>query len=119
MIEQPEPQHSPEELAAIELRHQLAGLGPDTDRALMVTLRLPNGQFVADIWLSRKDVEVLSDVCVSIAAYRDCSGDIPTVLHPDEDAGGDGIVDLTKVTDDNVTDFVTAVEQLLKAEGGE
>jgi uncharacterized protein (DUF1330 family) len=58
------------------------------------------------------------DLLVAIRALDDVLGEIP-VPYPSDDAGGDGIVDLTEVTDDKVTDFVTAVEQLLKAEGGE
>jgi type IV pilus biogenesis protein CpaD/CtpE len=104
MIEQPEPQNSPEELAATELRHQLAGLGPDTDRALMVTLRLPSGQFVADIWLSRTDVEALSDACVSIAAHRNCIDDDPAAPLPlaEED-----------LTDADFADLISEAESIL------
>jgi hypothetical protein len=58
---------TPEELAAIELRYALAGIGPDTDRALMVTLRLPDGRFVADVWLSTADVTALIDGATAMA----------------------------------------------------
>ncbi|QKW31500.1 hypothetical protein HUT11_35650 (plasmid) [Streptomyces seoulensis] len=65
-------QNTPEELAALELYHQLANLSPDNgDRALMVTLRLPNGRYVGDIWLSTQDVQDLADASVGLAAVRD------------------------------------------------
>jgi hypothetical protein len=58
---------TPEELAATELRYALAGIGPDTDRALMITLRLPDGRFVADVWLSTADVTALTDGATAMA----------------------------------------------------
>ncbi|MGW3383342.1 hypothetical protein ACWDCO_24540 [Streptomyces albogriseolus] len=65
-------EHTPEELAALELYHQLINLSPDDgDRALMVTLRLPNGRYVGDVWLSKQDVTDLADASVGLAAVRD------------------------------------------------
>lgn len=55
------------ELAAIELRHALAGMGPDTDRALMVTLRLADGTYAGDVWLSATDVTALTDGALSMS----------------------------------------------------
>ncbi|MFF0009611.1 hypothetical protein ACFYQT_40155 [Streptomyces tibetensis] len=62
-----QPQHTPEELAAIELAHGLKNLGPDTDRALMVTLRLPNCRYVEDVWLSKEDIQNLIDASIAIS----------------------------------------------------
>ncbi len=65
-------EHTPEELAALELYHQLINLSPDNgDRALMLTLRLPNGRYVGDVWLSQQDVQDLADASVGLAAVRD------------------------------------------------
>ncbi|MFE1451981.1 hypothetical protein [Streptomyces olivaceoviridis] len=65
-------ENTPEELAALELYHQLANLSPDNgERALMVTLRLPNGRYVGDVWLSKQDVPDLSDACIGLAAVRE------------------------------------------------
>jgi hypothetical protein len=65
-------EHTPEELAALELYHQLVNLGPDNgDRALMLTLRLPNGRYVGDVWLSTQEVQDLADASVGLAALRD------------------------------------------------
>lgn len=65
-------EHTPEELDALELYHQLVNLSPPNgDRALLVTLRLPNGRYVGDIWLSRQDVHDLTDASVGLAAVRE------------------------------------------------
>jgi hypothetical protein len=65
-------QNTPEELAAMELYHQLLNIGPDNgDRAVMVTLRLPNGRYIGDVWLSKQDVENLTDASVGLAAVRE------------------------------------------------
>ncbi|MET8571879.1 hypothetical protein [Streptomyces sp. NPDC004783] len=65
-------ENTPEELAALELYHQLANLSADNgDRSLMVTLRLPNGRYVGDVWLSKQDINDLSDACVGLAAVRE------------------------------------------------
>lgn len=66
------PENTPGELAALELYHQLVNLSPDNgDRALMVTLRLPNGRYVGDVWLSAQDVEDLADAGMGLAAVRE------------------------------------------------
>jgi hypothetical protein len=65
-------EHTPEELAALELYHQLVNLSPDNgDRALMVTLRMPNGRYIGDVWLSTPDVQDLADASVGLAAVRE------------------------------------------------
>jgi hypothetical protein len=52
----------PSDLAAMELYHQLVNLSPDSgDRALTVSLRLPNGQHVGDVALTAQDVAALTD----------------------------------------------------------
>ena len=75
-------ENTPEELAALELYHQLLNLGPDNgDRTVMVTLRLPNGRYVGDVWLSKQDVNDLADATVGLAAVRDYE-----LVHPLPDA---------------------------------
>lgn len=65
-------QPTSQELAALELYHQLVNLSPDNgDRALMATLRLPNGRYIGDVWLSTQDVQDLADASVGLAAVRD------------------------------------------------
>jgi hypothetical protein len=100
-----EQQPTPEELAAIELAHGLKNLGPDTDRTLMVTLRLPSGRYVEDVWLSKRDVERLIDASLAIGeqqALEEAAAPLPLA----ED-------DLTK---DDINNVVHAFEHLL---GGE
>ena len=65
------------------------GIGPrqpgtvyyDGDRTVMVTLRLPNGRYVGDVWLSKQDVNDLADATVGLAAVRDYE-----LVHPLPDA---------------------------------
>jgi hypothetical protein len=65
-------EHTPEELAALELYHQLINLSPEQGKfAVLVTLRLPSGRYVGDVWLTVPDVNDLSDACVGLAAVRD------------------------------------------------
>ena len=102
-------QNTPEELAALELYHQLANLSDETaDRALLVTLRMPNGRYVGDVWLSKRDLEGLIDSSLGLAMMNtahDQLDQMPTVL-PEVDA-------------EAVTDVVGGFEALLKAEGGD
>lgn len=73
-------QPNPQEMAALELYHQLVNLSADHDRgdnALLVTLRLPNGRYVGDIWLSKQDVDDLADASVGLAAVRDYQDTAP------------------------------------------
>jgi hypothetical protein len=52
----------PSELAAMELFHQLVNLSPDdAGRALIVSLRLPDGRHIGDVVLSAPDVTALTD----------------------------------------------------------
>lgn len=67
---------SKDELAALELYHQLAGMSPeDSDRALLITLRLPNCRLVGELWLSPQDVERLIDAALAIVEQRILHGD--------------------------------------------
>lgn len=60
-------QPSKQELAALELYHQLVNLSPDNgDIALRLTLRLPNGAYVGDVLLSQGDVERLADAAMAM-----------------------------------------------------
>ena len=95
-----EHQPSAQELAAIELGHALANLGPDTDRAVMVTLRMPNGRFVQDVWLSANDVQTLIDGALAIGELNACAA----LAGPEP---------LPEVDGQTVTDVITQFEGLL------
>ena len=99
-------QPTPDELLAIELGYALENLGPDTDRVVMVTLRLPGGKFVKDVWLSRKDAENLVDSSIAVGE-RQALAEAAEPLPLDGD-----------VSDEDVTNVVAGFEQLL-ANGGE
>lgn len=111
MDERHEHEYSREELAAIELAQALIGLGPDDDRALMVTLRLPDGTFVKDVWLSTKDVDALTDGCISMGENRLCfeaeAAAAPLPLAEDD------------LTDSDVNAMFTGLAGLLGAEDGQ
>lgn len=95
-------ENTPEELAALELYHQLANLSPDDgDRTLMVTLRMPNGRYVGDVWLSMRDVQDLADASVGLAAVRD---------HQDAVDSGEPLLD---VDADDVADLISETEAFL------
>ncbi|MFD8839826.1 hypothetical protein [Streptomyces griseofuscus] len=98
-------EYTPEELAASALHQQLINLGPDTDRALMLTLRLPNGRYVGDVWLSLEDVRALTDAGMGLAMVRETT-DAAAPLQLDED----------EVTGQDVTNVIAGFEKLL---GGE
>lgn len=117
-----------EELAAIELGTALAGMGPDTDRALMITLRLPDGTFVKDIWLSTTDVTALTDGAYAmslvsgteqqLAAYGqdDTAGPL---LRDEDDVDPWPRLKQNDITDAAVEDLTAEVEEFLKSEGGQ
>lgn len=98
-------ENTPEEMAALELYHQLISMGPDNGRALMVTLRMPNGRYVGDVRLSLEDVKRLADACMGLALVRETA-----------EATGPLPLDEAEVTDKTVTDVITGFEKLL---GGE
>lgn len=89
MADHSEQQPSSQELAALELYHQLINLSPDSgDNALMLTLRLPNGRYVGDVWLSAGDVEQLTDGTLTISQDRIVYGPLEQAAAPlpvDED----------------------------------
>lgn len=50
------------DLLVLALYHALVQQSPDDgDRAAMMTLRLPSGRYVGDVWLSTRDVEQLTE----------------------------------------------------------
>ncbi|MDX2997977.1 hypothetical protein [Streptomyces scabiei] len=80
-----EQQPNDQEMAALELYHQMVNLSADNgDRALMVTLRLPNGRYIGDVWLSTQDVQDLSDASVGLAAVREHTEATQTDNLPDQ-----------------------------------
>lgn len=110
-----------EELAAIELRHALAGMGPDTDRALMVTLRLPDGTYVADIWLSTADVTALTDGALSMSLISHAErqlkySDIAAAPLPIDGDGLDATADLNP---DDLADLTARFDAILNDEGSQ
>lgn len=108
--ETPDVPPSSQEMAALELYHQLVNLSPDNgDRALMVTLRLPNGQYVGDVWLSQQDVEHLADGAMFIADRRN---------HFSEQAAAPLPLAEDDITDAQVDDLVADFKEFLKSEGG-
>lgn len=102
---------TPQELAALELYHQLVNLSDDHDPdgdALMVTLRMPNGHYVGDVRLSLPDVEALADGMIALqaaAAYEGTAAPLP--------------VDNGEVTEADVNDVLTGFHSLLNPEGGD
>jgi hypothetical protein len=104
MPDRHEQQPSKQELAALELYHQLVNLSPDNgDIALRLTLRLPNGAYVGDVLLSSGDVEALADASLGMSLVR-------------EAAAAAGPLPL----DDDTTDLDEAITALEKfANGGE
>jgi hypothetical protein len=100
----PGPSLSPE-AAAHALYEALKSMGPDSDRTLMATLRLANGQYIGDVWLSTQDVQALTDGAVSIADCQNCSEEATRA--PALDA-----------SDKAVANVLAGFEALLKSEGG-
>jgi len=81
-----EQQPTSQELAALELYHQLLNLGPDNgDQALMVTLRLPSGRYIGDLWLSTTDVETAVDKLIAVNIQRADLDDPPADPLPQVD----------------------------------
>lgn len=96
-------QPSAQELAALELYHQLVNLSPDSgERALMATLRLPNGRYVGDVWLTIQDVQDLADASVGLAAVREHQ-DADTA-EPLLDVDAKDVADLIRETESFLSD---------------
>lgn len=109
---------TPEELAAIELRCALTAMGPDTDRALMLTLRLPDGTHAGDVWPSTTDVRALIDGATSMALVSGAEQQMAAYDDAEPAAGPLPLAedDLTDAIVDNVfSSFAT----LLGSEDGE
>ncbi|MEU5322981.1 hypothetical protein AB0G67_40455 [Streptomyces sp. NPDC021056] len=111
--ETPDVPPSKEELAALELYHQLVNLSPDNgDRALMLTLRTPTGRYIGDVWLSQTDVEQLIDGTLTISQHRVAYGD-------PEQAAAPLPLDEGDITDEFVDGMTAEFEEFLKSEGGQ
>jgi hypothetical protein len=108
---------SEQELAAIELKRALANLGPDTDRALMVTLRLPSGQYVGDVWLSATDITALTDGAFAMSLVADAEAQIRAF--DDQDAADPLPPAEDDLTDADVKDVFSNFASLLGSEDGE
>jgi hypothetical protein len=109
--ETPDTPPSKQEMAALELYHQLVNLSPDNgDHALMLTLRLPNGRYIGDVWLSRQDVEHLADGAMAIADHRN---------HFAEQAAGPLPLAEDDLTDTDIGDVFSGFAGLLGSEDGE
>lgn len=111
MAEPNEQQPNSQEMAALELYHQLVNLSADDgDRAVMVSLRLPNGRYVGDVWLSRQDVQHLADGAMFIADRRN---------HFSEQAAGPLPLAEDDLTDADIGDVFSGFAGLLGSEDGE
>lgn len=98
-----EQQPSSQELAALELYHQLVNLSPDNgDRDVMVTLRLPNGRYVGDVWLTIQDVQDIADASVGLAAVREHQE--ATTSEPLLGVDAKDVADLIRETESFLTD---------------
>jgi hypothetical protein len=121
--ETPDTPNSPEQ-AALELYHQLVNLSPDNgDRALLISIRLPNAQLVGDVWLSAEDVEQLIDGTLTIAQHRMAYGDpepaAAPLLRDEEDVDPWPRLSQNDITDDAVEDLAAEFQAFLKSEGGQ
>lgn len=98
-------ENTPEEMAALELYHQLCNLSPEGERAIHITLRMPNCRYVGDVWLGLEDMKRLADACMSLALVRETA-----------EAAAPLPADDKTVTEKDVTDVIAGFENLL---GGE
>jgi hypothetical protein len=110
---------TPEELAAIELRCALTAMGPDTDRALMLTLRLPDGTHAGDVWLSTTDVRALIDGAASMALVSGAEQQMAAYDDDTDPPAGPLPLAEDDLTDQFVKDGIQAFEEFLKNEGGQ
>lgn len=108
-MDNPEQHPSSQEMAALELYHQLVNLSPDHgDNALMLTLRLPNGRYVGDIWLSTQDVQWLADGAMAICVQRGLE---------DEAEQAAGPLPVDEDDDEAIAAFVSRIEEFLENGG--
>lgn len=109
--------------AARLLRHQLAHLGPDTDRSVMLTIRLADGTYVGDVWLSTADTTALTDASVGIAMVANSEHYMSAAGLDDEDYVADAEAPLPlaedDLTDEDIDDVVAGFATLLGSEDGE
>ncbi|KFG02749.1 hypothetical protein IQ62_00185 [Streptomyces scabiei] len=110
---------SEQELTALELFHQLVNLSPDNgDRALMVTLRLPNGRYIGDVWLSAHDVECLTDASMGMGLVRAATEQhLANTAYAEAEAPAAPLPIDDHVTDEEVAAVINRFESLLKDEG--
>nr|WSZ21163.1 hypothetical protein OH837_48830 [Streptomyces canus] len=98
------PELSPEDAAQVLLK-ALQEIGPDTDRALMATLRLPDHTYVGDVWLSAQDVEELT---VAATALGESHAAFNAQLPPTPP---------TEMTAEEIADGIKQLEQFLDEDG--
>lgn len=98
---------SNEEMRLAELLHHFLALSDDQDCAGRITFRGPNGEFIGEAKLSARDIEASITALASVNDYRQDMEDATRPADP-----------LPAVDADDVTEVVTAFEQLL-ANGGE
>lgn len=125
-IEQPQsdPVEEPEltqEQAAQVLLQALQSIGPDSDRAVMATLRLPNGTYIGDAWLSKQDVEELTVTSTALGeshAAFNAQAALP-LLRDEDDTDPWPWLSQDDITDDAVEGLAAEFEEFLKSEGGQ
>lgn len=110
---------TPEELAAIELRCALTAMGPDTDRALMLTLRLPDGTHAGDVWLSTTDVRALIDGAASMALVSGAEQQMAAYDDDADPAAAPLPLAEDDLTDSDVDSVFSGFANLLGSEDGE
>lgn len=96
-----------QEEAAQVLRQALAGIGPDTDRALMMTLRLPDGTFIGDVWQSAQDVEELT---IAATALGESHAAFNTQLPP-------AAAEALPMSDEDIDRGIGQLEQWMQSQG--
>lgn len=104
----------PDDLAALELFHQLAALSPaDAETAAKITVRAANGRFVGDVLLSAKAIDALNDATTSLNAYIADGGEASApeaVTVPLMD-------DVPELTDEEAAEFHDGIESFLRQDG--
>lgn len=96
------PELSPEDAAQVLLK-ALQEIGPDTDRALMATLRLPDHTYIGDVWLSAQDVEELTVAATALGeSHAAFNAQLPpTPTEPTAEEIADGIKQLEQFLDED------------------